>query len=168
MYAVLPGLLDSNPFSESGQLRMPAGVSQILDVLKEALHLLNTFQVHSEITSQLLTYLFFFTNASLFNTLMERGENMHSTLFWGPVAQAVCTKTTVAKTTYKARECSVNYFVELSVLTTVVLILYWDGYFFYKGVTFTEWIFAHRCKYLWPQRPAVCIADKTRTKYKLF
>uniref|UniRef100_A0A8C1E0C0 Ras-associating and dilute domain-containing protein-like n=1 Tax=Cyprinus carpio carpio TaxID=630221 RepID=A0A8C1E0C0_CYPCA len=74
LYAVLPGLLDSNPFSESGQLRMPAGVSQILDVLKEALHLLNTFQVHSEITSQLLTYLFFFTNASLFNTLMERGS----------------------------------------------------------------------------------------------
>ncbi|XP_026073470.1 ras-associating and dilute domain-containing protein-like isoform X2 [Carassius auratus] len=74
LYAVLPGLLDSNPFSESGQLRMPAGVRQILDVLKEALHLLNTFQVHSEITSQLLTYLFFFTNASLFNTLMERGS----------------------------------------------------------------------------------------------
>ncbi|XP_016391984.1 ras-associating and dilute domain-containing protein-like [Sinocyclocheilus rhinocerous] len=74
MYAMLPELLDSNPFSESSQLRMPAGVIQILDVLKEALHLLNTFQVHSEITSQLLTYLFFFTNASLFNTLMERGS----------------------------------------------------------------------------------------------
>ncbi|XP_051744349.1 ras-associating and dilute domain-containing protein-like isoform X6 [Ctenopharyngodon idella] len=74
MYAVLPRLLDSNPFSESGQLCMPAGVSQILDVLKEALHLLNTFLVHSEITSQLLTYLFFFTNASLFNALMERGS----------------------------------------------------------------------------------------------
>ncbi|XP_016102087.1 ras-associating and dilute domain-containing protein-like [Sinocyclocheilus grahami] len=74
MYAMLPGLLDSNPFSESSQLCMPAGVIQILDVLKEALHLLNTFQVHSEITSQLLTYLFFFTNASLFNRLMERGS----------------------------------------------------------------------------------------------
>ncbi|KAK9978237.1 hypothetical protein ABG768_019996 [Culter alburnus] len=74
MYAVLPRLLDSNPFSESGQLCMPAGVSQILDILKEALHLLNTFLVHNEITSQLLTYLFFFTNASLFNALMERGS----------------------------------------------------------------------------------------------
>lgn len=74
MYAVLPELLDSNPFSESGQLRMPAGVSQILDVLKEALHLLNAFLVHRDITSQLLTYLFFFTNASLFNALMERGS----------------------------------------------------------------------------------------------
>ncbi|XP_066498669.1 ras-associating and dilute domain-containing protein-like [Hoplias malabaricus] len=74
LYAVLPGLLDSNPFSESGQLRMPDGVSNILDVLKEALQLLNTFQVHTDISSQLLAYLFFFTNASLFNILMERGS----------------------------------------------------------------------------------------------
>ncbi|XP_051573638.1 ras-associating and dilute domain-containing protein-like isoform X2 [Myxocyprinus asiaticus] len=74
MYAVLPGLLDSNPFSESGQLCMPAAVSQILDVLKQALQLLNIFQVHSDITSQLLAYLFFFTNASLFNALMEKGS----------------------------------------------------------------------------------------------
>ncbi|XP_072549998.1 ras-associating and dilute domain-containing protein-like isoform X2 [Salminus brasiliensis] len=74
LYAVLPGLLDSNPFSESGQLRMPVSVSNILDVLKKALQLLNTFQVHTEISSQLLAYLFFFTNASLFNILMERGS----------------------------------------------------------------------------------------------
>ncbi|XP_055039882.2 ras-associating and dilute domain-containing protein-like isoform X2 [Misgurnus anguillicaudatus] len=74
MYAVLPELLDSNPFSESGQLRMPAGLSHVLDVLKEALRLLNAFQVHGEITSQLMAYLFFFTNASLFNALMERGS----------------------------------------------------------------------------------------------
>ncbi|KAB5553930.1 hypothetical protein PHYPO_G00044310 [Pangasianodon hypophthalmus] len=74
LYSVLPGLLDSNPFSENGQLRMPVGVSNILDVLKEALQLLNTFEVHSEISSQLLAYLFFFTNASLFNILMERGS----------------------------------------------------------------------------------------------
>lgn len=71
---MLPGLLDSNPFSENGQLCMPVGVSNILDVLKEALQLLSTFEVHSEISSQLLAYLFFFTNASLFNILMERGE----------------------------------------------------------------------------------------------
>uniref|UniRef100_A0A8B9GSE7 Si:ch73-281f12.4 n=1 Tax=Astyanax mexicanus TaxID=7994 RepID=A0A8B9GSE7_ASTMX len=74
LYAVLPGLLDSNPFSESGQLRMAVGVSDILGVLKKALQLLNTFQVHTEISSQLLAYLFFFTNASLFNILMERGS----------------------------------------------------------------------------------------------
>uniref|UniRef100_A0A8C8ICT8 Uncharacterized protein n=1 Tax=Oncorhynchus tshawytscha TaxID=74940 RepID=A0A8C8ICT8_ONCTS len=74
MYSALPSLLDGNPFSESGQLRVPEGVSGILDVLKEALSLLNAFQVHSDISSQLCAYLFFFTNASLFNSLMERGS----------------------------------------------------------------------------------------------
>ncbi|XP_060748288.1 ras-associating and dilute domain-containing protein-like [Tachysurus vachellii] len=74
LYSVLPGMLDSNPFSENGQMRIPEGVSNVLDVLKEALQLLNTFKVHSDITSQLLAYLFFFTNASLFNILMERGS----------------------------------------------------------------------------------------------
>ncbi|XP_030645942.1 ras-associating and dilute domain-containing protein-like [Chanos chanos] len=74
MYATLPKLLDSNPFSDGGHLRVPEGVSGILDVLKGALHLLSEFQVHAEISSQLLAYLFFFTNASLFNALMERGS----------------------------------------------------------------------------------------------
>lgn len=75
MYATLPGLLDSNPFSESGVLRVPAGVSAVLEVLQGALQLLQAFQVHGQISSQLLAYLFFFANASLFNTLMERGEH---------------------------------------------------------------------------------------------
>lgn len=70
---MLPGLLDSNPFWES-ELRVPAGVSAVLEVLQGALQLLQAFQVHTQISSQLLAYLFFFTNASLFNTLMERGE----------------------------------------------------------------------------------------------
>ncbi|MBN3314958.1 RADIL protein, partial [Atractosteus spatula] len=74
LYATLPGLLDSNPFSESGQLCIPEGVSSILDILKETLQLLNQYQVHAEIASQLFAYLFFFTNASLFNALMERGS----------------------------------------------------------------------------------------------
>uniref|UniRef100_A0A6Q2ZGZ8 Uncharacterized protein n=1 Tax=Esox lucius TaxID=8010 RepID=A0A6Q2ZGZ8_ESOLU len=74
MYTALPGLMDGNPFCESGQLRVPEGVCGILEVLKEALSLLNTFQVHAEISSQLCAYLFFFTNASLFNALMEKGS----------------------------------------------------------------------------------------------
>uniref|UniRef100_A0A8C4XI12 Ras association and DIL domains 2b n=1 Tax=Erpetoichthys calabaricus TaxID=27687 RepID=A0A8C4XI12_ERPCA len=74
LYTALPGLLDSNPFSESGQLRIPEGVNKILLILKETLQLLNTYQVHTEIASQLFAYLFFFTNASLFNALMERGS----------------------------------------------------------------------------------------------
>ncbi|XP_067427452.1 ras-associating and dilute domain-containing protein-like [Thunnus thynnus] len=74
MYSALPGLLDGNPFSESGQLRMPDGLSGILEVLKEALKLLTAFQVHPDISLQLCAYLFFFINASLFNALMERGS----------------------------------------------------------------------------------------------
>ncbi|KAJ8413728.1 hypothetical protein AAFF_G00082350 [Aldrovandia affinis] len=74
LYSALPGLLDSNPFSENGQLLVPEGVSSILDVLKQTLQLLNSCQVHTEIASQLFAYLFFFTNASLFNALMERGS----------------------------------------------------------------------------------------------
>ncbi|XP_061088612.1 ras-associating and dilute domain-containing protein isoform X1 [Conger conger] len=74
LYTALPGLLDSNPFSENGQLLVPEGVRSILDILKETLRLLTSFQVHTEIASQLFAYLFFFTNASLFNALMERGS----------------------------------------------------------------------------------------------
>lgn len=74
MYSALSGLLDGNPFSESGQLRVPDGLSNILEVLKEALKLLTAFQVHPDISLQLCAYLFFFINASLFNSLMERGK----------------------------------------------------------------------------------------------
>lgn len=74
MYSALPGLLEGNPFSESGQLRVPDGLSGILEVLKEALKLLTAFQVHPDISLQLCAYLFFFINASLFNALMERGK----------------------------------------------------------------------------------------------
>lgn len=74
MYSALSGLLDGNPFSESGQLRAPTGLGGILEVLKETLKLLTAFQVHADISLQLCAYLFFFINASLFNALMERGR----------------------------------------------------------------------------------------------
>lgn len=75
MYPALGGLLDGNPFSEDGQLRLPVSLSNILQVLKEALELLSAFQVHPDISLQLCAYLFFFINASLFNSLMERGSS---------------------------------------------------------------------------------------------
>ncbi|XP_061701072.1 ras-associating and dilute domain-containing protein-like [Syngnathoides biaculeatus] len=74
MYSALPAVLDGNPFSESGHLRVPDGVSGILEVLKEALQLFTSFQVHADICLQLCAYLFFFINASLFNALIERGS----------------------------------------------------------------------------------------------
>lgn len=74
MYSSLPGVLEGNPFTESNQLRVPDGLSSILEVLKEALNLLTVYQVHPDISLQLCAYLFFFINASLFNTLMEKGS----------------------------------------------------------------------------------------------
>ncbi|KAL4648166.1 ras-associating and dilute domain-containing protein-like [Arapaima gigas] len=74
LYAALPAMLDSNPFSDHGGLRMPQGVGRVLAVLRSTLRLLCSFQVHWDVTTQLFAYLFFFINASLFNTLMERGS----------------------------------------------------------------------------------------------
>lgn len=74
MYSALPAMLDGNPFSASGHLCAPDGLSGVLDVLKEALQLFTSFQVHADICLQLCAYLFFFINASLFNALMERGS----------------------------------------------------------------------------------------------
>ncbi|XP_068581720.1 ras-associating and dilute domain-containing protein-like isoform X2 [Cebidichthys violaceus] len=74
MYPALPGLLEGNPFSESGRLRAPDGLGGVLEVLKEALKLLAAFRVHPDISSQLCAYLLFFINASLFNALMDRGS----------------------------------------------------------------------------------------------
>lgn len=74
MYPALPGLLEGNPFSEGGQLRLPDGLGSILEVLKETLKLSKAFQVHPDISLQLCAYLFFFINASMFNALMERGD----------------------------------------------------------------------------------------------
>lgn len=75
LYPLLPGFLDSNPFSESGQLQVPEDVGRVLDICTQTLQLLRAFQVHPEILSQLFAYLFFFINALLFNLLMERGES---------------------------------------------------------------------------------------------
>uniref|UniRef100_A0A8C6UY08 Si:ch73-281f12.4 n=1 Tax=Neogobius melanostomus TaxID=47308 RepID=A0A8C6UY08_9GOBI len=74
MYSALSGLLEGNPFSDTGQLKVPEGLRHVLDILKEALKLLTAFQVHPDISLQLCAYLFFFINASLFNALMERGS----------------------------------------------------------------------------------------------
>uniref|UniRef100_W5LA70 Ras-associating and dilute domain-containing protein-like n=1 Tax=Astyanax mexicanus TaxID=7994 RepID=W5LA70_ASTMX len=74
LYPVLPGLLDSNPFSENGQVRVPEVVGSMLTILTKTLNLVKDFHVHPEISLQLFTYLFFFINAFLFNLLMERGS----------------------------------------------------------------------------------------------
>uniref|UniRef100_I3KU61 Si:ch211-176g6.2 n=1 Tax=Oreochromis niloticus TaxID=8128 RepID=I3KU61_ORENI len=73
LYPILPGLLDCNPFRENSDLST-SSESQVVEVLTECLTLVSDCQVHPEISSQLISYLFYFINASLFNSLMERGS----------------------------------------------------------------------------------------------
>uniref|UniRef100_A0A9J7X4P8 Ras-associating and dilute domain-containing protein n=1 Tax=Cyprinus carpio carpio TaxID=630221 RepID=A0A9J7X4P8_CYPCA len=88
LYIVLPGLLDCNPFgteSSSEQCRravgvcvcavcvMPEAVRRVVSVFQTTSDLLQQYQVHSEIQSQMFAYLFFFTNVSLFNQLIDKG-----------------------------------------------------------------------------------------------
>ena len=79
MYSSLPAILDSNPFqNEEGDddeetMLTPPGVSFIINIYAKMLSLVQQHMVHPQIVKQLFEYLFFFTNASLFNSLMERG-----------------------------------------------------------------------------------------------
>lgn len=90
LYPILPDLLDCNPFRESPDLQMTRGSAQVLssvglqvpaeiqhlvEVLTDTRRLLSDCQLHPEISSQLIGYLFYFINASLFNSLMERGNS---------------------------------------------------------------------------------------------
>ncbi|XP_061564099.1 ras-associating and dilute domain-containing protein [Cololabis saira] len=89
LYPVLPGLLDCNPFRESPHapgpgdgarvlggsgLQVPGEIQQVVEVLNRTWTLLSDCHVHQEISSQLIGYLFYFINASLFNSFMERGS----------------------------------------------------------------------------------------------
>ncbi|XP_008287342.1 ras-associating and dilute domain-containing protein [Stegastes partitus] len=82
LYVVLPGLLDCNPFpvdsSEpcwKGGVGFPEPVRRVLQVLQSAQELLHGYQVHPEIQAQMFAYLFFFSNVSLFNQLMDKGPS---------------------------------------------------------------------------------------------
>ncbi|KAM8876450.1 ras-associating and dilute domain-containing protein isoform 1-T1 [Synchiropus picturatus] len=80
LHPILMGLLDCNPFRESagsptsGGLRTPYELEQLVLVLSETGRLLSERLLHPEMSSQLMAYLFYFINASLFNSLMERGS----------------------------------------------------------------------------------------------
>ncbi|XP_047222702.1 ras-associating and dilute domain-containing protein isoform X1 [Girardinichthys multiradiatus] len=81
LYVVLPGLLDCNPFpvdsSEpcwKGGVGFPEPVRRVLQVFQSAQELLHGYLVHPEIQAQMFAYLFFFSNVSLFNQLMDKGS----------------------------------------------------------------------------------------------
>ncbi|XP_043937474.1 ras-interacting protein 1 [Protopterus annectens] len=93
LYTALPSLLDTNPFTTSGDLAnvedlssMPEGVRGTLDIYQATFHLSHECELHPDLLSQTFGYLFFFSNTSLFNTLMERG-NGDSFYQWSKAVQ---------------------------------------------------------------------------------
>ncbi|KAG7491977.1 hypothetical protein MATL_G00009440 [Megalops atlanticus] len=80
LYVVLPGLLDCNPFQGEnsdpcwrGLGSPPEPVRKVLQVFQTTQDLLQQYEVHHEIQSQMFAYLFFFSNVSLFNQLLDKG-----------------------------------------------------------------------------------------------
>ncbi|XP_029011476.1 ras-associating and dilute domain-containing protein isoform X2 [Betta splendens] len=82
LYVVLPALLDCNPFpvdsSEpcwKGGVGFPEPVRKVLQVFQSSQELLQGCQVHPEIQAQMFAYLFFFSNVSLLNQLLDKGPS---------------------------------------------------------------------------------------------
>lgn len=99
LYSLLPALLDTNPFSSEERKKAKAGVKDktgsggegdeeedgsalpptvagLVEVYRCSLQLSREACLSPPLTSQTFGYLFFFTNTSLLNTLLERGENL--------------------------------------------------------------------------------------------
>ncbi|MGH0129279.1 UNVERIFIED_CONTAM: hypothetical protein FKN15_038662 [Acipenser sinensis] len=82
LYISLPGLLECNPFQaensdpcwRGGSPALPEPVRKVVLIYQTTLDLLQQYQVHSEVQSQMFAYLFFFTNVSLFNQLLDKGQ----------------------------------------------------------------------------------------------
>ncbi|XP_048408684.1 ras-associating and dilute domain-containing protein isoform X2 [Stegostoma tigrinum] len=80
LYVTLPAFLDCNPFQiESGYSWMnffplPEPICNIMQIYQTTLDLLHQYEVHPEIAAQMFAYIFFFSNASLFNQLMDKGS----------------------------------------------------------------------------------------------
>ena len=78
LYVALPLILDTNPFQkleddDSRDGDELEGAEIVVEIFQTVYDLITSFHVHPQIVRQLFAYLFFFTNASLFNTLMDRG-----------------------------------------------------------------------------------------------
>ena len=75
MYIALPAILDTNPFQDTDDDadKKPQEVETVISIFQTTFDVVKAYSVHQDIVHQLFAYLFFFTNASLFNTLMERG-----------------------------------------------------------------------------------------------
>ncbi|XP_022095522.1 ras-associating and dilute domain-containing protein-like isoform X2 [Acanthaster planci] len=78
LHIAIPDFLDTNPFSDNDgddTDTRKKGMDSVLSVFQMTFDLMHDLAVHPEIMSQLFAYLLFFTNASLFNMLIERGSD---------------------------------------------------------------------------------------------
>lgn len=84
LYLCLPALLECPPFqterreSWCSAPQLPEELYRIVSIYQATLDLLQQLQVHPEITSQVLAYLFFFSSTLLFNQLLDKGEGLGS------------------------------------------------------------------------------------------
>ncbi|OWK57873.1 Ras-associating and dilute domain-containing protein [Lonchura striata] len=82
LYVSLPALLECNPFqiecreSWRGTPPLPEELHRVVLIYQAVLDLLQQYEVHPEITSQMFAYLFFFSNTLLFNQLLEKGSSL--------------------------------------------------------------------------------------------
>ncbi|XP_064627342.1 ras-associating and dilute domain-containing protein-like isoform X2 [Lineus longissimus] len=77
LYLSLPAVLECNPFADGDSVQedqpKPAGTIQsMVNTFQAALEILERLKVHKELIHSLFSYLFFFVNTSLFNSLMEK------------------------------------------------------------------------------------------------
>ncbi|XP_023388529.1 ras-associating and dilute domain-containing protein [Pteropus vampyrus] len=96
LYVCLPALLEGPPFqmerreSWCSAPQLPEELRRVVSVYQATLDLLQQFQVHPEIASQVLAYLFFFSGTLLFNQLLDQGPSL-SCFHWPRGVQA-CTR----------------------------------------------------------------------------
>ncbi|KAK1886901.1 Ras-associating and dilute domain containing protein [Dissostichus eleginoides] len=65
-------MMDSSEPCWKGGVGFPEPVRRVLQVFQNGQELLQSYQVHPEIQAQMFAYLFFFSNVSLFNQLMDK------------------------------------------------------------------------------------------------
>ncbi|XP_062359364.1 ras-associating and dilute domain-containing protein [Cinclus cinclus] len=82
LYVSLPALLECNPFQSEcreswrGMPPLPEELRRVVLIYQAVLDLLQQYEVHPEITSQMFAYLFFFSNTLLFNQLLDKGSSL--------------------------------------------------------------------------------------------
>ncbi|XP_053783194.1 ras-associating and dilute domain-containing protein isoform X2 [Desmodus rotundus] len=93
LYVCLPALLECPPFQTEPREswcpapRLPEELRRVVSVYQSTLDLLQQSQVHPEVASQVLAYLFFFSSTLLFNQLLDKGPSL-SCFHWPRGVQA--------------------------------------------------------------------------------